>query len=83
MTICPPSVLLLHISSQNRTNDDCGSAQFLLGVANAFDFPARQSLITELVDREDMTNAIALNGRAGSLIVRGSAAVRRLPVRRP
>lgn len=35
---------------------------FLLGTANAFDFPARQSLITELVDREDMTNAIALNG---------------------
>ena len=35
---------------------------FLLGVANAFDFPARQSFITELVEREDMTNAIALNG---------------------
>lgn len=34
---------------------------FLLGVANAFDVPARQSFIIELVDREDMTNAIALN----------------------
>ncbi len=34
---------------------------FLLGVANAFDTPARQSLVVELVDREDVTNAIALN----------------------
>ncbi len=34
---------------------------FLLGVTNAFDVPARQSFIVELVDREDMTNAIALN----------------------
>lgn len=34
---------------------------FLLGIANAFDAPARQSFIVELVEREDMTNAIALN----------------------
>ena len=34
---------------------------FLLGTANAFDTPARQSMIVELVDREDMTNAIAFN----------------------
>jgi MFS family permease len=34
---------------------------FFLGIANAFDAPARQAFITELVDREDMTNAIALN----------------------
>lgn len=34
---------------------------FLLGVANAFDAPARQSFIVELVEREDLTNAIALN----------------------
>ncbi|MDQ7778285.1 MAG: MFS transporter [Planctomycetota bacterium] len=34
----------------------------LLGVANAFDAPARQAFVVELVDREDMTNAIALNG---------------------
>lgn len=34
---------------------------FLLGVANAFDAPARQSFVIELVDREYMTNAIALN----------------------
>jgi MFS family permease len=34
---------------------------FLLGTANAFDAPARQSFIVEMVDREDLSNAIALN----------------------
>ncbi len=31
------------------------------GVTNAFDAPARQALVSDLVDREDLTNAIALN----------------------
>ncbi len=34
---------------------------FCLGVANAFDAPARQSFVLEMVEREDLTNAIALN----------------------
>jgi MFS family permease len=34
---------------------------FLLGIANAFDAPARTSFVMELVSRVDMTNAIALN----------------------
>jgi len=34
---------------------------FFLGVAQAFDAPARQALVAELVPREDLTNAIALN----------------------
>ena len=34
---------------------------FLLGVANAFDAPCRQAFVVELVEREDLTNAIALN----------------------
>jgi MFS family permease len=34
---------------------------FLLGIATAFDAPARQSFVIELVDREDLTNGIALN----------------------
>jgi MFS family permease len=34
---------------------------FFLGVANAFDAPSRQAFILELVKREDLTNAIALN----------------------
>jgi MFS family permease len=33
----------------------------LLGIATAFDAPARQSFVVEMVDREDLTNAIALN----------------------
>ena len=33
----------------------------LLGVANAFDAPARQAFVLEMVEREDMGNAIALN----------------------
>ena len=32
-----------------------------LGVVNAFDIPARQSFIVEMVNSEDMINAIALN----------------------
>lgn len=35
---------------------------FLLGVANAFDAPARMAFVLEMVDREDLTNAIALSG---------------------
>jgi MFS family permease len=34
---------------------------FLLGVANSFDAPARQAFVGEMVDRDDLTNAIALN----------------------
>ena len=34
---------------------------FLLGIANAFDAPSRQAFVVELVEREDLTNAIALN----------------------
>src|SRR5580704_10613144 len=33
----------------------------LLGVTNAFDIPARQSFLVEMVGREDLMNAIALN----------------------
>jgi MFS family permease len=33
----------------------------LLGIVNAFDIPARQAFIPELVSRQDLLNAIALN----------------------
>ena len=33
----------------------------MLGLINAFDAPARQAFIVELVSREDLTNAIAMN----------------------
>jgi MFS family permease len=32
-----------------------------LGVVNAFDMPARQAFVVEMVGKEDLTNAIALN----------------------
>jgi MFS family permease len=32
-----------------------------LGIVNAFDLPARQSFLVEMVNREDLINAIALN----------------------
>jgi len=34
---------------------------FFLGTANAFDAPARQAFVTEMVARQDLANAIALN----------------------
>ena len=34
---------------------------FMLGICNAFEAPARQAFILEMVDREVLTNAIALN----------------------
>jgi MFS family permease len=33
----------------------------VMGLANAFDIPARQSFVVEMVGREDLSNAIALN----------------------
>jgi MFS family permease len=34
---------------------------FLLGTAAAFDAPARQSFVSEIVDKDDVTNAVGLN----------------------
>ncbi len=40
----------------------------VLGTINAFDFPARQSMVNEMVDKkEDLPNAIALNSSMGKL----------------
>jgi len=43
----------------------------LLGVSTAFDIPARQSFFVDLVGKQDLTNAIALNSSAfnGSRVV--------------
>jgi MFS family permease len=40
---------------------------FLLGVANAFEIPTRQSFFVDLVGKADLTNAIALNSSAFNL----------------
>ena len=48
---------------------------FGLGLANAFDAPARLAFTSEMVDREDLTNAVALNATMfNSAIVVGPAA---------
>jgi predicted MFS family arabinose efflux permease len=47
----------------------------LLGVANAFDAPARLSFVLEMVDRKDLANAIAFNSMLFNLgVLIGSAA---------
>lgn len=47
---------------------------FFLGISNAFDAPARQAFVLEMVDREDLTNAIALNSTMfNSALVLGPA----------
>ncbi|MBW6472446.1 MAG: MFS transporter [Anaerolineaceae bacterium] len=40
---------------------------FLLGTANAFDAPARQSFVVDMVPKDDLTNAIALNSSVFNL----------------
>ena len=40
---------------------------FLFGVGTAFDAPARQSFVSELVDKEDLTNAVGLNSASFNL----------------
>jgi MFS family permease len=46
----------------------------ILGIANAFDAPVRQAFVPELVARQDMTNAIALNASMfNSAVVIGPA----------
>jgi MFS family permease len=37
---------------------------FVFGIINAFDLPARQSFLVEMVGKEDLPNAIALNSAA-------------------
>lgn len=48
---------------------------FLLGIANAFDAPARLSFVLEMVDREHMTNAIAMNAMIFNLATAVSPAI--------
>ena len=40
---------------------------FLLGCGSAFDAPARQSFVSEMVDPEDLTNAVGLNSASFNL----------------
>ncbi len=57
--------LALSLASFTLTGDACIRCIFvlaaLLGAVNAFDMPARQSFIVEMVGQTDLMNAIALN----------------------
>ena len=46
-----------------------------LGIANAFDAPARQAFVLEMVEREDLSNAIALNATLFNLGVLSGPAI--------
>jgi MFS family permease len=48
---------------------------FCLGIANAFDAPARLAFVSELVERDDLTNAIALNSTMFNLATATGPAV--------
>lgn len=40
---------------------------FVFGVGTAFDAPARQSFVSEIVDKDDLTNAVGLNSASFNL----------------
>jgi MFS family permease len=64
-TQCSSMVLALILAALTLTNRiqiwELFVLASLLGVVNAFDIPARQSFLVEMVGRQDLMNAIALN----------------------
>jgi len=58
------AVLAIITFSGTATIVNVGVLSFLTGCGNALDIPARQALVSELVDREDLVNAVALNSAA-------------------
>jgi MFS family permease len=67
------SAALAVLTLTNRiTIPELIALQLLQGVVNAFEMPARQSFVVEMVeDRQDLSNAIALN----SMMVNGSRVI--------
>jgi MFS family permease len=57
-------ILAVLISAHTVTIWQIVLISFLSGVVNAFDQPSRQALIPDLVEREDLAKAIALNSSA-------------------
>lgn len=53
--------LFLLVITDQAAMWNIGILAFILGMANAFDIPSRQSFIVELVGKKDLMNAIALN----------------------
>lgn len=62
------SLLAILVIFTSYTVWEIFSLSVVLGIINAFDFPARQSMVNEMVDKkEDLPNAIALNSSMGKL----------------
>lgn len=53
--------LFLLVITEQAAMWNIGILALILGMANAFDIPSRQSFIVELVGKKDLMNAIALN----------------------
>ncbi|MEW5800293.1 MAG: MFS transporter, partial [Bacteroidota bacterium] len=54
-------LLAILVLTESITVEVVAVLALALGIVNAFDIPARQSYIVELVGKENLTNAIALN----------------------
>jgi MFS family permease len=57
----PAAVLGLLAVTGTAQNWHVYELAFVLGTASAFDAPARQSFVSEIVDPDDLTNAVGLN----------------------
>lgn len=61
LSLIQSALLFTLVVSETATVEMVCILAFTLGTINAFDVPARQSLVVELVGKEHLANAIALN----------------------
>ncbi len=61
LSIIPALAIAVLADKEIITFWHVGIAAFFLGTVNAFDVPARQAFIAEVVGKTDITNVIALN----------------------
>lgn len=64
LSMIPAFALAALVWTKTVTVWEVAALTAFLGVVNAFDIPARQAFIVELVEKEDLMNAIALNSSA-------------------
>ena len=58
---------MVHLVGAHHRSDGCSCFAIANGLIGAFEIPARQSLVIELVGREDLPGAIALNSSGFNL----------------
>ncbi|MBF0329275.1 MAG: MFS transporter [Nitrospirae bacterium] len=64
LSVIPALIVGVLADKQLVTIWHMGIIAFFLGTVNAFDIPARQAFLAEVVNKADITNAIALNSAA-------------------